>query len=207
MTELDHNQDLDKLLDSALAEYSSVEPRPGLETRILANVRAASKTASLPWKWRWLWAGTAAALAILLMVLFAGRRSVAPAPGDNVVQKKLPAEQPNPGTGKSSPRRTPEVSGPAPSDQENRVAAQRKMRGRPHPETVALKLEPRRAVFPTPAPLSEQEKLLLSYYAQTPREELIAQSRPEEPPVTLDDRSNIAVPELILVPQKSSNTR
>ena len=32
-----------KMLDSLLANYSSAEPRPGLETRILANLRDAEK--------------------------------------------------------------------------------------------------------------------------------------------------------------------
>jgi len=196
MTEHDQDQHLDKLLDSALSEYSSVEPRPGLETRILANVRGAAETGSSRRKWRWLWAGATAALAILLVVLFAGKHSVVPAPRNEVVQEKQPATQSSPEIGKA-----------APLNSGNGAAKPRPKHLQPHPEAVALKVEPRRPVFPTPTPLSDQEKLLLSYYAQTPREELIAQSHPEEPPVAAEDRSNIAVPELILVPPKSSNTR
>src|SRR5437763_15288478 len=37
---------------------------------------------------------------------------------------------------------------------------------------------PRLEVFPTPTPLSDQEKLLLHYMARTPREEIVAHSRP-----------------------------
>jgi hypothetical protein len=197
MTEYDHDQNLDKLLDSVLADYSSVEPRPGLETRILATVREVAETAPSPWRnWRWLWAGAVAVLAIAFIALFAGKHPVVPAPRNDVVQKQQPAAQPG-----------PEIVKAAPLDSGNDPAHPRPKRLQPHPEADALKIGPRRPVFPTPAPLSEQEKLLLSYYAQTPREELIAQSRPEEPPAAVDDQSNIPVPELILVPQKSSNTR
>ena len=41
--EKDHK--LDAMLDNLLSTYSSVEPRPGLETRILANLREESATA------------------------------------------------------------------------------------------------------------------------------------------------------------------
>jgi hypothetical protein len=74
-------------------------------------------------------------------------------------------------------------------------------------QDAALALHRRPPVFPTPTPLSEQERLLLSYYTHTPREELIAQSHPEDSPIAGEDQSNIAVPEMIFVPQKSSNTR
>ena len=37
--EKDKQMQIDDMLDSLLANYSSAEPRPGLETRILANLR------------------------------------------------------------------------------------------------------------------------------------------------------------------------
>jgi hypothetical protein len=37
--EKDKQMQIDDTLDSLLANYSSAEPRPGLETRILANMR------------------------------------------------------------------------------------------------------------------------------------------------------------------------
>jgi hypothetical protein len=55
-------------------------------------------------------------------------------------------------------------------------------------------------------PLSEQERLLLSYYSVTPREEVIAQSHPDEPVVGDQDQTQ-AVPDLMHIPQKVSNTR
>jgi hypothetical protein len=35
----------------------------------------------------------------------------------------------------------------------------------------------------------------------------VAQSHPDEPPVSGEDESGIAIPDLVHVPQKSSNTR
>ena len=37
------SDDLDRALDAALAKYTSVEPRAGLDERILANLRAVSR--------------------------------------------------------------------------------------------------------------------------------------------------------------------
>ncbi|HEY2115922.1 MAG TPA: hypothetical protein VGJ51_12580, partial [Candidatus Angelobacter sp.] len=75
------------------------------------------------------------------------------------------------------------------------------------PQNVTLALNQRPAVFPTPTPLSEQERLLLQYYRGTPREEMIAQSHPDEPPVVGDQDQTEAIPDLTHIPQKLSNTR
>jgi hypothetical protein len=74
-------------------------------------------------------------------------------------------------------------------------------------QNAALALNQRPAIFPTPTPLSEQEKLLLSYLAGTPREEVVAQSHPDEPPVVGDQDQTEAIPDLTLIPQKLGNTR
>src|SRR5258708_12720478 len=47
----------------------------------------------------------------------------------------------------------------------------------PTPEVAEVKQE----VFPSPTPLTEQEKLLLQYLRATPREEVVAQSHPDNP--------------------------
>ncbi|HEY2171295.1 MAG TPA: hypothetical protein VGJ30_16840, partial [Candidatus Angelobacter sp.] len=60
--EKDKQMQIDDTLDSLLANYSSAEPRPGLETRILANLREEEKKASEGWwNFKWLWAGVIAA--------------------------------------------------------------------------------------------------------------------------------------------------
>jgi hypothetical protein len=196
MADQEKDKQMDKMLDSLLANYSSAEPRPGLETRILANVReAARKETAAGWRdLRWLWVGAVAAAIIVAAVLMNGRRHVAP-PTNVVVKTSQPVLQPEirpslPATGgKIANIRRRKTSAPVPA------------------QDATLALNQRPAIFPTPTPLSEQEQLLLRYLARTPREEVVAQSHPDEPPVSGEDESGIAIPDLVHVPQKSSNTR
>jgi len=67
----------------------------------------------------------------------------------------------------------------------------------------------RPGVFPTQAPLSEQEKLMLHYLSGTAREEIIAQSHPEDAPQTsaeTQDQTEV-LPDLAHIPQIPGNTR
>src|SRR5690348_11088386 len=78
MTDLMHNSEpngrsrLDDHLDAALANYTAVEPRAGLENRILANLKAERcRPAGVAW---WQWTGIAAtAIAIVIVALFVWR--------------------------------------------------------------------------------------------------------------------------------------
>jgi hypothetical protein len=134
------------------------------------------------------------AVIIVAAVLISGRHRIAPP--TNVIVKTSPAPQ-------------PEIQPHAP------IAPQTTARVHRHkPSTVptahrnaTLALNERPAVFPTPTPLSEQEKLLLSYLAGTPREEVVAQSHPDEPPVVGDQDQTEAIPDLMHIPQKLSNSR
>jgi hypothetical protein len=56
-----------KLLDAALGQYRSVEPRAGLEERILANLQTERQAARWFW-WQW---GPILASAAVIMILFA----------------------------------------------------------------------------------------------------------------------------------------
>ena len=89
--EKDKQMQIDEMLDSLLANYSSVEPRPGLETRIMANLREMpeKQTAQGWWNFRWLWAGAVAAAIIVAAVLISGRHRVAPP--THVIVKTSPA--------------------------------------------------------------------------------------------------------------------
>lgn len=187
---------IDDMLDSLLANYSLAEPRPGLEARILANLREAEKEAPQGWwNFKWLWTGAVMAAIVVAAVLINGRHRVAP-PTNVVVKTTQPAPQPE--IQHHAPAARVEIAGihrrkpsTVPTTQQN----------------VTLALRERPAVFPTPTPLSEQEKLLLSYVAGTPREEVIAQSHPDEPPVVGDQDQTEAIPDLTLIPQKLGNTR
>lgn len=174
MADQDKDRQIDEMLDSLLANYSSAEPRPGLETRILANLREAEKkTPQGWWNFRWIWAGLFATAIAIAAMLINGRHRVEPT-AHVIVKTNQPTPQPQiqphapiaPKEAARIHRRKP----PAPTLREN----------------ASLALSQRPAVFPTPTPLSEQEQLFLRYYASTPREELIAQSHPDKPPL-MDD--------------------
>lgn len=162
--EKDKRMQIDDMLDSLLANYSSTEPRPALETRILAKLRdAEEKKASQGWwNFKWLWAGMVTAAIIVAAVLISGRHQIAPP--TNVIVKTSPAPQ-------------PEIQAQAPSARQETARIHRRK-----PSTVpaaqrnaTLALSERPAIFPTPVPLSEQERLMFAYLENTPQEIIVAQ--------------------------------
>jgi hypothetical protein len=189
MSDREKNDPLDELLDSALAQYSSAEPRPGLETRILAHVRHAGATTPSPGRnWRWLWAGAMAAAALVTLVLLAGRHSRVPMPGNKVVQVPPAPVQVSPSHQSGAPAIVTHVPKHG-----------RKMAVSPYFETARLIREQRPSVFPTPTPLSEQEKLALAYAAHASKDELMAHIKV---PDAEDEEFWASQPQIISVPQR-----
>jgi hypothetical protein len=183
MTENSHRQDmknqqglengaLDRALDAALAEFAAVEPRAGLEERILANLRIERKRAAGYAWWRWPAIATAAAVIVvaLSIVWRSGR------PGHNITAQHLPATTQtnehsgmqianNGGSGLTRPHE-------APARRPNPHAA-----SRPAPVLYAPKLDQ----FPSPQPLTEQEAILTRYVTNYPAHAaLIAEARTEQ---------------------------
>lgn len=197
MADQEKDKQMDKILDSLLANYSSAEPRPGLETRILANLREAEEKKAPQgwWNFKWIWAGLVTAAIVIAAVLIGGRNRTTP-PTHVIVKTNQPAPQ-------------PEIQPQAPAVRnEAAIAHRRKPSMSPATrQSATLALSDRPAVFPTPTPLSEQERLLLRYYAGTPREEVVAQSHPDELPAVGEQDQTEAVPDLTRIPQKFSNTR
>jgi len=156
-----HDRRLEEILDAMLSDYSGEQPRPGLETRVLATLRAeAGRKKDLVMLWRWLlgFGGIVAAMAVLLAVDF---WQAAQAPSGIAVAKAPVAVQKiiSPVTGETQP------------------AKKARPRRQQVPVTTA---DVRLDVFPTPSPLSEQEKLLLRYLAGTPHEEVASQSHGDD---------------------------
>jgi hypothetical protein len=153
----------DQLFDAALALGSNTEPRAGLEDRILAGVAARQKAARRR-NWTLSFAvGALAVLAVALAIRVTRRPTVHALPPSPLVAATRP-EIPAP---------------PAPIAREPL-----------HPTKVRMpKAAPQRPQqFPTPAPPSEQERLLLLYVKQTPEPVLTA------PPANTD--KDLEVPEL-----------
>jgi hypothetical protein len=187
---------MDEMLDSLLAKYSSEEPRPGLESRILANLSESARKEAVQgwWNLKWFWAGAVATGIIIAVLVINGRQHVAP-PTNVVVKAGQPVLQPE-------IRPHFAIKG----EETGKIHRHRPLAPTLQPKNATLALSQRPAIFPTPTPLSEQEKLLLRYLAGTPREEVIAQSRPEEP-MTADQDQTEAIPDLAHFQQKISNTR
>lgn len=166
--------DFVQALDAALAKYAAVEPRVGLEDRVLANLHAERTQATPAW-WRW---GAVAALAVVfLMAVVIALRPGKPAPEE---VKKTPAV---PVTPRQEQRRekltangeTNTTSVPVPVRQPTSHHAN-------FPTiTLAAAASPRLDQFPSPTPLTEQEKILANYITQYPEHAaLIAEARTEQ---------------------------
>lgn len=158
--------DLDRALDAALAKYASVEPRVGFEERIIANLRSAdcSTSAGTGWSWRM----TAALAAILVIAALAWQWNKAS-------QRPIVVRRPEIRQAPIAPHR---------SGVETAFASQAKsarhttIRPRPKPQVVAV--GPKLDVFPSPLPLSEQEKILALYVKKYPQHAaLVAEARME----------------------------
>ncbi len=166
MDQRDRNDFFDQLLEAGLARYAGEEPLPGLERRILE--KALARRPRERWGWSWALAAATATLALAGFIFVISRR---PSTQPRLAPRAADSHQ---ATG--STRERPEVSRAAP---------------RLRPAEQAL-TRPER--FPAPAPLTEQEKLLLLYVKLTPKPVLAATAdhRPIED-LRIDD---LTVPEL-----------
>jgi hypothetical protein len=170
----EHNE-LERALDAALAKYAAVDPRPGLEERVLAHLRAAPVPSGwMTWK-RW----TAAGFAVVAIVLAFGlamtwrtNRHSQPTIANHSSAPPQPQPQAETPVATNQPRGAQSLT-PAPKIAPSRV--------HPQPELAAVTKLPRLDQFPSPQPLSDQEKLLANYIALYPqRAALLAEMRMED---------------------------
>ena len=163
-----NNDGLERELDAALAKYSTVEPRSGLEQRLLANLRAERERAPVRVWWRWP-AGAAAVVVLVLgsFLWWRTRESQVDRTGGHTAtedSREVPI-------GKV---RDPRL--PSPPVASVRTA----FRNRPRHSTPVVTTAPRRELFPSPRPLSEQEEILARYVATYPEHAtLVAAARAE----------------------------
>lgn len=166
------NDALGRELDAALAKYAAAEPRAGIEDRVLANLRAERERVPDRAWWRWSVAGALAAVVVVALALFwrSGKPShpvVAIHSSDTTPGTKEPATQvASNGEGNGSRR--------SETNQVRTIAAHRQ---RPATSSAG---RPKLSQFPSPEPLSEQERILQNYVAKYPeRAVLIARARSE----------------------------
>jgi len=179
----DQNSSRDRELDVLLAAYAKAEPRPGLEQRVLANLRASRHAGTAPKVWR------GAVLAIVAVIA-----AIALASSGWLVKMRRTDSRMG-----QAPALTafiagrPQLRGSAQTEGARRVTEgavpNRQAKARRHRLAANARLAipaggevaPKLAQFPAPEPLSEQEKLLVRFVQYDPREaELVAQERAEE---------------------------
>ena len=160
--------DLDRTLDAALAKYSSVEPRAGLEQRVMANLKTQPAVESAHIWWRWaLSAGAFAVLCIAAALWWNASRHPNSAAPDQAEQTHSAPEPPK------------QVGVPAIQAERVSAPARRKKRTQQENPVVAQRTL-RLNKFPQPQPLSPEEMALARYVAQFPAEAtLIAEAQEE----------------------------
>jgi hypothetical protein len=137
------DDEIDRILDAALLNYSSAEPRPGLEQRVLYRVRSGGGAGGFACRlWRWRWAAAFPAVACLLV--FALYRDSAPEP----------------------PRVTQTIRNAAPRP----IPEAPKLAVRKHRATAKRVSLPKRDQFPTPAPLTDAERAWMDFVTRSPEQ-------------------------------------
>ncbi len=157
---------VDELLDSALARYAQVEPRPGLEARLLARLRSEPEPAAFGW--RWLPMAAAAAVVVAAVLYFAGSRESRP---PEVAVQPQPAVAPTVTPPPVMPKPSAPVANRAVAKQPSAAGASLRAAG----ARVSISL--RRQEFFQPTPVSEQEAALMRFVRQAPAEDLLALAR------------------------------
>lgn len=165
------NDELDQLLDAALATFAAIEPRPGLEQRILANLRVEKKQAVAGTGWKWSLA--AAALVAVAAMALAWRSN---RPPRQVITHHVPVTVQGPeksgvqiATGNGNAQH-PAGHGPI-----------HKVDSPPTYPQAMVAANPKLDQFPTPLPLTEQERILASYVAQYPEHAaVVAEARMDD---------------------------
>jgi hypothetical protein len=154
----DKDRFIDEWLDAALKQRGAAEPRPGLENRVLAAVKAErERVDSQTWTWRPVWLSVAAILLIgIVTTLSRAPGKKGPASVESNVTVPAASKSPERGTATST-------------------ALLRKSRPGALRRASAI---PRSEQFPSPQPLSEQEQILARYIERFPREAmLVAQAQ------------------------------
>ncbi len=163
-----HDRDqFNDLLDGALKHYSNVEPRTGLEGRVLANLAVLATRTRTRTRWIWVSALAGVSAAILVVGIWFGHRSGSKVP-TTASTHRLEAVTP------TNTSVAPQIAGKAPNLQELHTR-------RPHStRRNVVAEEPKLLQFPSPRPASQQELMLVEYVQRYPEEaKLIAKQQYE----------------------------
>jgi hypothetical protein len=180
--------DLDLLIDSALVTYADPGPDSGLEDRVLttlSTVRAETSPGRIRWRRRWLpWAFALPIAAGLLLLWLSPRR-----------EKPLPASEPQEAREGAPTAVAPHVNSSSEvrprlphSPQVPQSSAVRVAHPASPVQTAQAASLPKLDVFPTPQPLTAEERALVVAVTQTPlpaQEALVEAESLEHQPVRI----------------------
>lgn len=167
-SQFDHDashDDLDRLLDKALAKYAAVEPRVGLEERVLANLRAThTPVADRAW-WRWVLGAAAALVVVAGFLAWRTTGSSHSVVVDHRTVETQPVSTHAAQIAKSTKERNPR----------HRHSSKKQSR---ESNVTTVAADPKLDVFPSPQPLTEEELALAQYVRNFPRDAtLVAQAQ------------------------------
>ncbi|MEJ2010185.1 MAG: hypothetical protein P8Z30_18860 [Acidobacteriota bacterium] len=193
----DKKQFVDRLLDSALAHRQKTEPRPGLEVRILENIRTADRqNAQAHWSWAprttgWvLVAAVVVVVAAVVYVAYLGRGPAVQTPRAS----QTVTVQPQNKELAASPEATPKPRRVAPVLKAKQAAQE----VGPKPRRTEAHRWP--AQFPTPAPLTPEEKALMRYVEETPAQVLATPVLKKEAAIQPVEIEPLKIPPLEIKP-------
>jgi hypothetical protein len=157
MNENNRDRFINELLDASLAQYSRVEPRQGLEERLLAQVQSAKPVRLGKAHWSWYFVpATAAAAAVLAIggLLLTNQPVPTPAPAAAAVAANSGSASAASAPSAPVNARDMPLTHPAPARVTKSLSGAR---------PVIASARPRRAMFPSPEPLTEQDRNLLQW--------------------------------------------
>jgi hypothetical protein len=141
----DHRDELDEIIDRGLAAYSSCEPLAGLEDRVLNRIQLADAGRRRGPGWRWALAIPVLAALATVVVVSRGDRTPIAKPTQTARVDTAPPVTPV----------LPAAPSAVPSHTIRRTRGAR-------PSTASPRVLPKRDQFPTPTPLSPEERALVA---------------------------------------------
>lgn len=161
---------LDLALDEAVRKYAAVEPRPGLEQRVRAQLQ--SESTRLPRRSGWQWSAAGAIAALLVIVAALAWRSNKPV-------KMVSQQRPSSAVERAQPSATrvavnSEIQTTAVTQPRHKA-----MRHHIH-QTLAVADAPKLDQFPSPEPLTKEELALVRYVRGFRQDAVIVANAQEE---------------------------
>jgi hypothetical protein len=147
------NDAIDRRLDAVLSNFAAVEPRAGLENRVLANLRAQSEQAPERGWWRWAAVGTLA-MVVMMLVVFLSWRTRKP----QLVKAPAHVTKQDVGSNQAASN-----LGLLPH---HAASVKTAVTNRTGHSAEAAAVAPHLPQFPSPEAISDQEKMLADYAAE-----------------------------------------